>query len=232
MEITGELLGGGEIDWKSYRGKVVLVDFSATWCGRLPSTRRPTSSNMYKAYHDKGFDVLAVSLDDTPEAAEKYIDGQRASRGPRSSPPRKTSGTGTIRWCKYYGITRHSDGDSRRPGRQGRPHERPRPACCARSSSELLGDRRSARPTATRTPRTAESRRATKPPAADREHALRDAIVGDRGRCGRLGAVVPESARLRDRARNLFERTDSAARCDDFLDFGGAAVSGTARGVA
>jgi peroxiredoxin len=27
---------------------------------------------MYEGYHDKGFEVLGVSLDDTPEAAKKY----------------------------------------------------------------------------------------------------------------------------------------------------------------
>jgi thiol-disulfide isomerase/thioredoxin len=72
MEISGELLGGGEVDWKSYRGKVVLVDFWASWCGPCIA-EAPNVLEMYQAYHDKGFDVLGVSLDRTPEDATKTI---------------------------------------------------------------------------------------------------------------------------------------------------------------
>jgi thiol-disulfide isomerase/thioredoxin len=71
IEIKGDLLSGGEVDWDSYRGKVVLVDFWATWCGPCRA-EVPNILAMYDAYHDKGFEVLGVSLDKTPEAANKY----------------------------------------------------------------------------------------------------------------------------------------------------------------
>ena len=32
MPLAGELLDGKSLDWEAYRGKVVLVDFWATWC--------------------------------------------------------------------------------------------------------------------------------------------------------------------------------------------------------
>jgi thiol-disulfide isomerase/thioredoxin len=73
MEISGTLLDGKPVDWESYRGKVVLVDFWATWCGPCRA-EIPNVLEMYEAYHDKGFDVLGVSLDDTAEAAQKYVD--------------------------------------------------------------------------------------------------------------------------------------------------------------
>lgn len=72
MEISGTWLDGTPVDWKSYRGKVVLVDFWATWCGPCRQ-ELPNVLAMYKAYHDKGFDVIGVSLDDSPEDAEKYV---------------------------------------------------------------------------------------------------------------------------------------------------------------
>ena len=72
IQLQGTLLDGTELDWKSYRGKVVLVDFWATWCGPCRA-EVPNILKMYQAYHDKGFEVLGISLDNSPEEAEGYI---------------------------------------------------------------------------------------------------------------------------------------------------------------
>jgi thiol-disulfide isomerase/thioredoxin len=72
MEISGKTIDGKEIDWESYRGKVVLVDFWASWCGPCLA-ELPNVLKLYKAYHDKGFDVLGVSLDMTKEDAKKGV---------------------------------------------------------------------------------------------------------------------------------------------------------------
>lgn len=103
MEVTGTLLDGKPVDWKSYRGKVVLVDFWATWCGPCIG-ELPNVLEMYEAYHDKGFEVIGVSLDDTPEAAEEFIAERKI---PWSSifPKNEKDRSWNHPLAQYYGIS-------------------------------------------------------------------------------------------------------------------------------
>jgi thiol-disulfide isomerase/thioredoxin len=64
-EIALKSLEGNEIKLSSLRGKIVLIDFWASWCGPCRK-ENPNVVNLYNTYKAKGFEIYGVSLDDDP----------------------------------------------------------------------------------------------------------------------------------------------------------------------
>ncbi|MDR1762124.1 MAG: AhpC/TSA family protein [Bacteroidales bacterium] len=72
-DITLADRNGKNISLSSLRGKVVLVDFWASWCGPCRA-EIPNIKQAYTRFHDKGFDVYSVSIDKTKDAWLQALD--------------------------------------------------------------------------------------------------------------------------------------------------------------
>ncbi len=72
IEVTGKQLDGRPFQWHEYRGKVVLIDFWATWCGpclkELPEIRKA-----YDEYRHKGFDVVSINMDTDRAPLDEFL---------------------------------------------------------------------------------------------------------------------------------------------------------------
>lgn len=55
-----------------YKGKVLLIDFWATWCGPCQE-EIPNLKRLYQKYHDHGFAILGISLDSQLAPLKEFL---------------------------------------------------------------------------------------------------------------------------------------------------------------
>lgn len=65
-------LEGKPISLADYRGKVVLIDFWATWCPPCLA-EIPNIKAVYEKYHDEGFEVIGISFDMEEAALRRFV---------------------------------------------------------------------------------------------------------------------------------------------------------------
>jgi peroxiredoxin len=65
-------LAGKPLSIARFKGKVVLVDFWATWCGPCIG-ELPNVLKAYEKYHGKGFEIVGISLDSDRAKLDKFI---------------------------------------------------------------------------------------------------------------------------------------------------------------
>ncbi|MBQ6826995.1 MAG: TlpA family protein disulfide reductase, partial [Thermoguttaceae bacterium] len=99
----GLYLDGTEIDWKSYRGKVVLVDFWATWCGPCIG-EIPNMTKMYEKYNAAGFEILGYSIDDDLERLHKFEEDRKLPWKTASRKLTRDAEKDYVIISDYYGV--------------------------------------------------------------------------------------------------------------------------------
>lgn len=65
-------LDGNPLSIEKFKGKVVLLDFWATWC-RPCIAEMPNVKRLYDQYQKEGFEIIGISLDQQKAALESYI---------------------------------------------------------------------------------------------------------------------------------------------------------------
>lgn len=64
--------GGATVSLDSLKGKVVLVDFWASWCGPCQKSF-PWLTSLHQRFAAKGLTIVAINLDKKREAAETFL---------------------------------------------------------------------------------------------------------------------------------------------------------------
>ena len=72
VEFAGPTVEGKDFSTTQYKGKVVLIDFWATWCHPCVA-ENPRIKALYAKYHEKGLEIVGISCDGDPAKLAAYV---------------------------------------------------------------------------------------------------------------------------------------------------------------
>ncbi len=73
LQIAGKTITGEDFNIDQWKGKVVIVDYWATWCGPCVASM-PELIRLYEDLHDQGLEIIGISLDDNRTQLESFIE--------------------------------------------------------------------------------------------------------------------------------------------------------------
>ena len=76
IELEGTHFDGEAFDLGKHRGKVLLVDFWATWCPPCMQ-ELPNLLETHKQYQESGFEVIGIALDDDRDTLSQFLDDRK-----------------------------------------------------------------------------------------------------------------------------------------------------------
>lgn len=90
---------GDSLTLESFKGKVVLLDFWASWCGPCRAANRQ-QVKLYSKYKPQGFEIFSVSLDENKKDWQKAINRDKIT-WIQVNDPRGWDAQTAIRWNIY-----------------------------------------------------------------------------------------------------------------------------------